>query len=236
MPDIIAYDTERARGVSRASPQESAHAHFDRARTDAGRPRARIDCTTPKRCSTSPAAPGRFWSVIAPRAASFVALDNSAAMLREAIAHAPRTRTARGMRIRIPAAVRGSQLRRRRLHALPAPPRARDDRIRALREIRRVARLRRGRIAVDRRQSRSATAPREQRTAPFERGFGRRVCIERGAIERDFTDAGFTGQPASISHRGCRCGAFMRCTARIDAVVIAEITRPALRFDPPPID
>jgi hypothetical protein len=69
----------------------------------------------------------------------------------------------------------------------------RDDRLAALADIRRVTRY--GAIVSlwtdGSREGRRRL--REQNASTLPRGFGRRVCVERTTIERDFTDAGFTG-------------------------------------------
>ena len=57
LPEIIAYDTERASAYHRHHRQESAHAHLDRARTSTRRARARHAHENRHACSTSRVAP-----------------------------------------------------------------------------------------------------------------------------------------------------------------------------------
>ncbi len=193
MPEIIAYDAERASAYHRH------HRKNLRTRISTARERqligraldtlAKADTLLDLACGT-----GRFWPVVDARAAFVVALDNSDAMLREAVAHAePNARRTAvcGSAFQLPFRDRTFDVVvcMRFLHHLAH----REDRLNALTDIRRVARH--GAVVSlwtdGNRQGRRRL--REQDTARLPRGFGRRVCIERTAIERDFADAGFHG-------------------------------------------
>jgi len=192
LPEIIAYDTDRASAYHRH------HRKNLRTRISTARERqlvARALATLGKTetvldlaCGT-----GRFWPVIDARASSVVAVDNSDAMLREAVAHAaPNARRTAvcGSAFALPFRDQtfDAVVCMRFLHHLAH----RDDRLAALADIRRVARL--GAIVSlwtdGSREGRRRL--REQHAANLPRGFGRRVCVERTTIERDFTDAGFS--------------------------------------------
>lgn len=192
MPEIIAYDTERA---------SAYHRHHNknlRTRISTARERqlvgraldtlTKTDTLLDLACGT-----GRFWPVIDTRAARIVAVDNSDAMLREAVAHAaPNARRTAvcGSAFQLPFRDHAFDVVvcMRFLHHLAH----REDRLAALADIRRVARH--GAVVSlwtdGSREGRRRL--REQNADALPRGFGRRVCIERTTIERDFTDAGFS--------------------------------------------
>jgi ubiquinone/menaquinone biosynthesis C-methylase UbiE len=115
-------------------------------------------------------------------------------MLREAVAHAaPNERRIPvcGSAFQLPFGSRtfDAVVCMRFLHHLAH----REDRLSALADIRRVARH--GAVVSlwtdGSREGRRRL--REQNAANLPRGFGRRVCVERTTIERDFADAGFSG-------------------------------------------
>ena len=192
LPEIIAYDTERASAYHRH------HRKNLRTRISTARERhlvgralatlAKTDAVLDLACGT-----GRFWPVIDARASSIVAVDNSDAMLREAVAHAAPNahRTAVcGSAFQLPFRDRtfDAVVCMRFLHHLAH----RDDRLAALADIRRVARHG-AVVSLWTDGSRAGKRRlREQNIAELPRGFGRRVCIERTTIERDFADAGFS--------------------------------------------
>ena len=193
LPEIIAYDTERASAYHRHHHKNlRTRISTVRERQLVGRALATFrttDTVLDLACGT-----GRFWPVIDARASSIVAVDNSDAMLREAIAHAAPNahRTAVcGSAFALPFGDRTFDVVvcMRFLHHLAH----RDDRLAALAEIRRVTRS--GAVVSlwtdGSREGRRRL--REQKAATSPRGFGRRVCVERTTIERDFADAGFTG-------------------------------------------
>jgi ubiquinone/menaquinone biosynthesis C-methylase UbiE len=192
LPEIIAYDTERASAYHRHHRKNlRTRISTARERQLVGRALAtfrRTETVLDLACGT-----GRFWPVIDARASSIVAVDNSDAMLREAVEHAAPNahRTAVcGSAFALPFRERTFDVVvcMRFLHHLAH----RDDRLAALADIRRVTRdgavvslwtdgSREGRRRL-----------REQHASTLPRGFGRRVCVERTTIERDFADAGFS--------------------------------------------
>jgi ubiquinone/menaquinone biosynthesis C-methylase UbiE len=196
LPEIIAYDTERASAYHRH------HRKNLRTRISTARERqlvARALATLPKtdRVLDLACGTGRFWPVIDARASFAVALDNSDAMLREAVTHAaphPRRIAVCGSAFQLPFRDRtfDAVVCMRFLHHLAH----REDRLNALADIRRVARH--GAVVSlwtdGSREGRRRL--REQNTSILPRGFGRRVCIERAAIARDFADAGFSAARA----------------------------------------
>jgi ubiquinone/menaquinone biosynthesis C-methylase UbiE len=191
LPDLVAYDAERAAGYRRH------HEKNLRTRISTARERSLVrravatlqstDSLLDLACGT-----GRFWPVVDRVADSIVAVDNSASMLAEALAYAtpnPHRRAVCASAFRLPFRDRSfdALLCMRFLHHLAH----RDDRVAALAEMRRV--VRHGAVVslwVDGcREGRRRVA--EQKAAALPRGFGRRVCIERTEIERDFAAAGF---------------------------------------------
>jgi ubiquinone/menaquinone biosynthesis C-methylase UbiE len=191
LPDLVAYDADRAAAYHRH------HEKNLRTRISTARERALVrralatlestDALLDVACGT-----GRFWPVVDRSAKSIVALDNSASMLNEAFAHASPNAARRAVcasAFRLPFRDRSfdAVLCMRFLHHLAH----RDDRIAALTDMRRV--VRHGAVVslwVDgSREGRRRL--REQNTAKLQRGFGRRVCIERTEIERNFVAAGF---------------------------------------------
>ena len=191
MPEIIAYDTERASAYHRH------HQKNLRTRISTVRERqltARALATLPVTdtvldlaCGT-----GRFWPVIDKCATTIVAVDNSEAMLREALAHArpnPQRLAVCGSAFRLPFRDRSFDVVvcMRFLHHLAHS----EDRVEALAEFRRVARH--GAVVSlwtdGSRQARRRL--QKQNIASLPGGFGRRVCVERTTIERDFAVAGF---------------------------------------------
>ncbi len=192
MPEIIAYDTERASAYRRH------HRKNLRTRVSTARERqltaralatfARTDSVLDLACGT-----GRFWPVIDARARSVVALDNSEAMLREALAHAspnPQRHALCGSAFQLPLRDRSFDVVvcMRFLHHLAR----REDRVGALTDIRRVARH--GAVVslwTDGSRHARRRLRAQHDAPPPAGGFGRRVCIEHEIIERDFADAGF---------------------------------------------
>ena len=191
MTDIIAYTTERA-AAYRAHHEKSL-----RTRISTARERTLLDraFTTLPPCNTVldlACGTGRFWPVVDHRAVEIVAVDNSAAMLREAVAHAapnPQRRAVCGSAFQLPFRDASFDIVvcMRFLHHLAHH----DDRLRALADMRRVARI--GAIVSlwtdGNHQARRRL--RRQNVAKLPHGFGRRVCVERSAIEADFIEAGF---------------------------------------------
>jgi ubiquinone/menaquinone biosynthesis C-methylase UbiE len=191
LPDLVAYDADRAAAYHRHHEKNlRTRISTVRERSLARRALATLrstDALLDVACGT-----GRFWPVVDECATSIVALDNSASMLAEASAHAapnPARRAVCGTAFRLPFRDRSFDgvLCMRFLHHLAH----RDERIAALADMRRV--VRHGAVVslwVDGcREGRRRV--REQNSAALPRGFGRRVCIERTEIERDFVDAGF---------------------------------------------
>jgi ubiquinone/menaquinone biosynthesis C-methylase UbiE len=191
LPDPVAYDADRAAAYHRHHEKNlRTRISTLRERSLARRALATLrstDALLDVACGT-----GRFWPVVDRSAKSIVALDNSASMLEQAFAHAtsnPARRAVCGSAFRLPFRDRtfDAILCMRFLHHLAH----RDDRIAALADMRRV--VRHGAVVslwVDGcREGRRRV--REQNAAALPRGFGRRVCIERTEIERDFADAGF---------------------------------------------
>ena len=192
MPDIIAYDSERASAYHRH------HRKNLRTRISTARERqlaARALSALPAAATVLDLAcgTGRFWPVIDKRATSIVAVDNSEAMLREAVAHAqpnPHRRAVCGSAFQLPFHDRSFDVVvcMRFLHHLAHS----DDRVRALTDIRRVARH--GAVVSlwtdGSRQARRRLQRQDLTALPH--GFGRRVCIARTTIERDFAAAGFS--------------------------------------------
>lgn len=191
MPEIIAYDTERASAYHRHHEKNlRTRISTARERQLAARALATLrvtDSVLDLACGT-----GRFWPVIDQRATTIVALDNSEAMLHEAVAHGrpnPQRLPVCGSAFRLPFRDRSFDVVvcMRFLHHLAHS----EDRIDALTEFRRVAR--RGAVVSlwtdGSRQARRRL--QKQDIAALPGGFGRRVCIERTTIERDFAAAGF---------------------------------------------
>ncbi len=191
MPEIIAYDTQRASAYHRHH-QKNLRTRISTARERQLTGRALdalpvTDTVLDLACGT-----GRFWPVIDKRAATIVAVDNSEAMLREAIAHASpnsRRRAVCGSAFQLPFRDQSFDVVvcMRFLHHLAHS----TDRIEALTELRRVARH--GAVVSlwtdGSRQARRRLL--KQDIAALPGGFGRRICIERTTIERDFAVAGF---------------------------------------------
>lgn len=191
MPEIIAYDTERASAYHRHH-QKNLRTRISTARERQLTARALAmlpvtDTVLDLACGT-----GRFWPVIDKRATTIVAVDNSEAMLHEAVAHAqPNARRLPvcGSAFRLPFRDRSFDVVvcMRFLHHLAHSA----DRIEALAEFRRVARH--GAVVSlwtdGSRQARRRL--QKQDIAALPGGFGRRVCIERTTIEHDFAAAGF---------------------------------------------
>ena len=191
MPEIIAYDAERASAYHRHH-RKNLRTRLSTARERQLTDRAlaslpNTDLLLDLACGT-----GRFWPVIDKRATTIVAVDNSEAMLREAITHArpnPQRRAVCGSGFQLPFRDRSFDVVvcMRFLHHLAHS----EDRVKALSDIRRVARH--GAVVSlwtdGSRQARRRL--RKQNLSTLPRGFGRRVCIERTTIERDFIDAGF---------------------------------------------
>lgn len=191
MPDIVAYDTEQA------SAYRLHHRKNLRTRLTTVRERALVKRAfgvfapalqvLDLACGT-----GRFWSVIEARAGTVVALDNSEAMLHEALAQAApnlNRHVACGSVFRLPFADACFDVVvcMRLLHHFAH----REDRMAALTEIRRITAH--GAIVS---LWTDGNAPgrrrlQQQRQLALPRGFGRRICIERTVIEEDFVAAGF---------------------------------------------
>ncbi len=192
MPEIIAYDAERA-SAYRRHHRKNLRTRISTARERQLARRALATFETAETILDLASGTGRFWPVIDARAATVVALDNSEAMLREALAHGrpnPHRYALCGSAFQLPFRDRSFDVVvcMRFLHHLAH----RDDRMHALTGIRRVARH--GAVVslwIDgNRQARRRL--REQQIAPSAAsGFGRRVCIRRETIERDFIEAGF---------------------------------------------
>jgi len=191
LPDIIAYDDDRASAYRRH------HEKNLRTRVSTARERMLVARALDRLASTATlldvaCGTGRFWPVVDRRARTVVALDNSQAMLKEAIAYG----AANANRQAVCASAFALPFRdhsfdavlcMRFLHHFAH----REDRIAALTDIRRVARA--GAVVslwVDGNPA-GRRRLRKQAAATLPRGFGRRVCIERREIERDFEDAGF---------------------------------------------
>ena len=192
LPEIIAYDTDRASAYHRHH-RKNLRTRISTARERRLVARALATLATTETVLDLACGTGRFWPVIDARASSVVAVDNSDAMLREAVAHAapnPRRVAVCGSAFALPFRDRtfDAVVCMRFLHHLAH----RDDRLAALADIRRVARH--GAIVSlwtdGSREGRRRL--REQNAASLPRGFGRRVCIERTRIEREFADAGFS--------------------------------------------
>jgi len=192
LPDLVAYDADRAAGYRRHHDKNlRTRISTVRERSLAARALATLrstDTLLDLACGT-----GRFWPVADRAAKSIVAVDNSASMLAEAVAHAtpnPARHAVCGSAFHLPFRDRSfdALLCMRFLHHLAH----RDDRLAALADMRRVVRC--GAVVslwVDGcREGRRRV--REQNAAALPHGFGRRVCVERTEIERNFTDAGFT--------------------------------------------
>ena len=191
MPDLVAYDAARAAAYHRHHEKNlRTRISTARERMLVGRALATLpplDTLLDLACGT-----GRFWPVLDGRARSIVAVDNSASMLAEALAHA-RPNAARravcGSAFGLPFrdGAFDALVCMRFLHHLAH----REDRVAALADMRRV--VRHGAVVslwVDGcREGRRRV--REQNSAALPRGFGRRVCVERTEIERNFVDAGF---------------------------------------------
>lgn len=191
MPEIIAYDTERASAYHRHH-RKNLRTRLSTLRERQLTERALAALPTTDVVLDLACGTGRFWPVIDNRASSIVAVDNSEAMLREAFAHAqpnPRRRAVCGSAFQLPFRDRSFDVVvcMRFLHHLAHS----EDRVRALTDIRRVARH--GAVVSlwtdGSRQARRRLSKQDLSGLP--RGFGRRVCIERTAIERDFAAAGF---------------------------------------------
>lgn len=191
MPEIIAYDTERASAYHRHH-QKNLRTRISTARERqlTARAIARLpvtDTVLDLACGT-----GRFWPVIDRCATTIVAVDNSEAMLHEALAHArpnPHRLAVCGSAFRLPFRDRSFDVVvcMRFLHHLAHS----EDRVEALAEFRRVARH--GAVVSlwtdGSRQARRRLQKQDIGSLPG--GFGRRVCVERTTIERDFAVAGF---------------------------------------------
>ena len=191
MPEIIAYDTERASAYHRHH-RKNLRTRISTARERHLADRALATLPTTDSILDLACGTGRFWPVIDKRATAIVAVDNSEAMLREAIAHAspnPRRRAVCGSAFQLPFADRSFDVVvcMRFLHHLAHSA----DRVKALTDIRRVARH--GAVVSlwtdGSRQGRRRL--HQQNIASLPAGFGRRVCVERTTIERDFAAAGF---------------------------------------------
>ncbi len=192
LPEIIAYDTDRASAYHRHH-RKNLRTRISTARERRLVARALATLATTETILDLACGTGRFWPVIDARASSVVAVDNSDAMLREAVAHAtpnPRRAAVCASAFALPFRDRtfDAVVCMRFLHHLAH----RDDRLAALADIRRVARH--GAIVSlwtdGSREGRRRL--REQNAASLPRGFGRRVCIERTRIELEFADAGFS--------------------------------------------
>ena len=192
MPDLVAYDADRATAYHRHH-EKNLRTRISTARERSLARRALATFRSTATLLDLACGTGRFWPVIDRCATSIVAVDNSTSMLAEALEHAPPNPARRvvcGSAFHLPFRDRSfdALLCMRFLHHLAH----RDDRVIALADMRRV--VRHGAVVslwVDGcREGRRRV--REQNVAALPRGFGRRVCIERTEIERNFADAGFT--------------------------------------------
>src|SRR4249920_3959614 len=87
LPEIIAYDSDRASAYHRHH-RKNLRTRISTARERRLVARALATLATTETVLDLACGTGRFWPVIDARASSVVAVDNSDAMLREAVAHA----------------------------------------------------------------------------------------------------------------------------------------------------